>query len=186
MWRIMRYRAFRVLAVFALIWAFTYDIHSSGNDKPSTEGAMEVTRLPVSSQLEKVDLVRIVDGDTIEVEFGNGNIETVRLIGVNTPESVHPDEKKNSEEGILASEFLKAVFADKLIIYLQKDTSETDKYGRLLRYVWLEKPTDLYDVEEVANKMVNGVLLRNGVAEVATYEPDTKYVDVFESICKNR
>ena len=53
------------------------------------------------------------------------------------------------------------------VVRLEKDVSETDKYGRLLRYVW------------VGNLMVNAELVRLGCAQVSTYPPDVKYADLF-------
>ena len=53
-------------------------------------------------------------------------------------------------------------------VRLEKDGSETDRYGRLLRYVWLDD-----------NTMVNAVLVADGYAQVATYPPDVKYADRF-------
>jgi len=55
------------------------------------------------------------------------------------------------------------------VVGLEKDVSERDKYGRLLRYVWVD---DL-------NLMVNAELVRLGCAQVSTYPPDVKYVDLF-------
>lgn len=91
--------------------------------------------------------------------------ERVHLIGVNTPESVHPDETKNSESGKAASEYTKELLANHTDVWLQQDVSETDIYGRLLRYVWFEEPSDTRNVEEVKNKMLNGILLRDKIAE---------------------
>lgn len=138
-------------------------------------------------ELEKATLVRVVDGDTIVVELNNEDVK-VRFIGVNTPESVASKEyldktgKENSKEGKLASEFTKDILSDYSEVYLQKDVSETDKYGRLLRYVWLEVPSNCDDIEEIRTKMLNGILLDNGYAEVTIYYPDSKYVNEFEKI----
>ena len=134
-------------------------------------------------QFESATLVRIVDGDTIVVDI-SGEEYKVRLIGVNTPESVAPDSyrTKNSEEGVLASDYTKTLLSDVTTVYLEKDTSDTDRYGRLLRYVWLEIPEDKENINEIASKMLNGILVMDNVAEVATYEPDTHYEDAFEYI----
>ena len=67
-------------------------------------------------------------------------------------------------------------------VYLQSDTSDRDKYDRLLRYVWLDIPDDVYDKSEVKEKMLNAILVEDGIAEVATYEPDTTYADLFEEL----
>lgn len=125
----------------------------------------------------------VVDGDTIIVELG-GVEQRVRLIGVDTPESVHPDESRNTEAGNVASDYTKSIVKSEDTVYLQKDVSDTDKYDRLLRYVWLEKPTDVNDESEVKTKMLNAILVAGGYAEPKEYEPDTAYADVFERLDK--
>lgn len=129
----------------------------------------------------KASLVRVVDGDTIVVDI-NANEYSVRLIGINTPESVHPEEDRNCAEGITASEYTKDLLKDVEVLYLQTDISDTDKYDRLLRYVWLEIPNDCNDLEEIRTKMLNGILVEHGVAEVATYPPDVLHKEDFEEL----
>lgn len=133
--------------------------------------------------LTSAQIVRVVDGDTLIVDVA-GKEQRVRLILVDTPESVHPDESKNTEYGKLASEFTASQLQEGQNIYLQKDVSETDKYGRLLRYAWLEQPTNVEDETEVRAKMYNAKLLLEGYAQIATYPPDVKYVDMFTEFQK--
>lgn len=132
--------------------------------------------------LEKAELIRVVDGDTLIVKREGSAEERVRLIGVNTPESVHPDETKNSESGKAASEYTKELLANHTDVWLQQDVSETDTYGRLLRYVWIEEPSDTRNVEEIKNKMLNGILLRDKIAEPMAIEPDVSYEGIFSVI----
>lgn len=61
-----------------------------------------------SATLERASVVRVVDGDTLVVDRGSGD-EKVRLIGIDCPESVNPDESRNTEEGRAASDFTKSV-----------------------------------------------------------------------------
>ena len=142
----------------------------------------------VDGTFEEATLVRVVDGDTIVVNIDNEGDVKVRLIGINTPESVASEEyleKKNttnSAEGKEASEFTKELLADVDVVYLQKDTSDTDRYDRLLRYVWIEIPDDKLSYEEVSEKMVNGILVREGYAEAVYYKPDGMYKDYFEQL----
>lgn len=136
------------------------------------------------NEFQHATLVRVVDGDTIVVDI-EGSEYTVRLIGVNTPESVHPDSYKNTAEGVAASEYTKKLLANVETVYLEKDTSETDPYGRILRYVWLELPENKENINEIATKMLNGILLLDKVAEPATYEPDTAYEEDFDYIYDN-
>ena len=124
-----------------------------------------IARLTTTTDITLYKVLRVIDGDTIEIDY-KGTKETVRLIGVDTPESVHPDASKNTEFGEIASNFTKTQLLDKHI-KLEFDVSERDKYGRLLGYVW-------YD--EV---LFNEYLVEQGYARVATYPPDVKYVERF-------
>lgn len=104
---------------------------------------------------QKVKVTRVVDGDTVELE----NSEKVRYIGVDTPETYecYYSEAKDKNKDLVEGEE----------VYLEKDVSETDRYGRLLRYVW------------VGNTFVNDNLVAEGYAQVATYPPDIKYQKLF-------
>lgn len=116
-------------------------------------------------------LIEVTDGDTLKVEV-EGREEKVRLLLIDTPETVHPD-KEEQPFGKDASNFVKKQVA-KGKIELELDVSERDKYGRLLAYVWIN------------DKMLNEQLLEYGLARVAyIYPPNTKYVDQFEEIQKS-
>ncbi|WP_010239060.1 thermonuclease family protein [Clostridium arbusti] len=119
--------------------------------------------------LKEAKVSRVVDGDTLELSDGS----KVRLIGVNTPESTTRTEPYGKE----ASNYTKNQLTGKTV-YLEKDVSETDQYGRLLRYIWLSVPKEIND-SEIKTKMFNAVLVENGYAEVSTYPPDVKYRDYF-------
>lgn len=118
---------------------------------------------------------RIVDGDTIEVTIEEKKYK-VRFIGINCPEYT----TKIEEYGKEATEYTTSMLLNKTV-YLEKDVNETDKYGRLLRYIWLEIPNGINN-EEISRKMFNAKLLLDGYAQVATYPPDVKYVDYFKSM----
>jgi micrococcal nuclease len=120
--------------------------------------------LPTPGGITQALVVNVVDGDTIDVEIG-GETYRVRYIGVDTPETVDPNRPVGCY-GPEASAHNKALVAGKTV-GLEKDVSETDKYGRLLRYVWLD------------GEMVNADLVRDGYAQVSTYPPDVKYQDTF-------
>lgn len=117
-----------------------------------------------------VKVTRVVDGDTVIVNM-NGTEERVRLIGIDTPESVHPDASKNLAEGKTASEFTKSKLEGKEV-ELEFDVQERDQYGRLLAYVYID------------GKMFNKTLLEEGYAKISTYPPNVKYVDDFTRIQK--
>ena len=128
-------------------------------------------------------ITSVTDGDTVTVQAGSKSYK-VRLIGVDTPETVHPS-KPVSFYGKEASNFTKENLTDRNV-YLEKDVSETDKYYRSLRYVWLSLPENLANpsFEDVRDKMFNGILLRDGYATLATFPPDVKYLDYFRKIAK--
>ncbi len=117
-------------------------------------------------------VTRVIDGDTFVIDY-NGTEKTIRLIGVDTPESVHPDSSKNTEAGIAAAEFTKARLTGARV-EIELDVQETDRYGRTLAYVY------------VNGEMFNETLLKAGYASIATYPPNVKYVDRFTKIVQNR
>lgn len=96
---------------------------------------MLLLHLPPS--LKKAQVVRVVDGDTAIVRLESGIEEKVRFIGVDTPESTTKHEPFGEE----ASAFTKSQLDGKTV-YLEKDISVRDNYGRLLRYIWLEPPAN--------------------------------------------
>ncbi len=85
---------------------------------------------------DQARVVRVVDGDTIKVSLASGT-ESVRLIGVDTPETVHPT-KAVEAFGKEASDFLKKICAEGQDVYLTYDWNPRDVYGRLLAYLWLK------------------------------------------------
>ena len=113
-------------------------------------------------------VVRVIDGDTIEVEV-SGREYRLRYIGIDAPETVKEDTPMEWM-GPEASAANKALVSGKLV-YLERDVSETDRYGRLLRYVFLADGT-----------FVNGELVRQGYAQAITYQPDVKYQDLLRSL----
>lgn len=105
---------------------------------------------------------RVVDGDT----FVLANGERVRLIGVDTPESVKPGEEPEPY-GKEAGQYTKKMLEGKKV-RLELDVSERDRYGRLLAYVYLEDGT-----------FFNELLLSEGYARVLTVPPNVKYAERF-------
>ncbi|MGO4499632.1 thermonuclease family protein [Paenibacillus sp. 2RAB27] len=119
-------------------------------------------------------VVRVVDGDTMKVSFtegGKAKEETIRLLLVDTPESVDP-EKPVQPFALEASNYAKTMLTGK-DVQLELDVSERDKYGRLLCYLY------------IGDNMFNELLLEYGYARVAyIYPPNVKYVDQFREIQK--
>ena len=119
----------------------------------------EFTSTPIAPSIATYSKVtRVIDGDTIVIETG----EHIRYIGMNTPE-VESEECYASEAG----EINKILVLGK-VVKLEKDVSETDKYGRLLRFVY------------VGDTFVDDYLVRKGFAKVMTVPPDIKYKDEFQ------
>ena len=124
-----------------------------------------------SANMEKVTLVRVVDGDTIVVKR-DGEEQKVRFIGIDAPESVAAEESRNTPEGQEASEYLKGLLHEGQTLYLEQDVSDTDKYERLLRYVWISVPENPNDINEMADKMLSAIMVSQGYAKARTWEPD--------------
>lgn len=133
-----------------------------------------------TSIFETAKVVSITDGDTIVVDI-NGKTEKLRFIGIDTPETHHPS-KPVQYFGKEASDYTTKQLTNKTI-YLQKDVSDRDKYGRLLRYIWLIKPSKNEPTkEEVIANCFNAELVKNGYAHAYTYPPDVKYNEIFKEL----
>lgn len=119
---------------------------------------------------EEAYVVKNVDGDTIKVRI-NGNEETIRMLGVDTPETVHP-RKPVEFYGKEASDFTKALCPTGSTVYLTYDWDPRDKYGRLLAYVWYQR-----DGQWI---MHNLNLIVNGYGHAYTVFPfDEDYMSLF-------
>lgn len=130
---------------------------------PSPTPSPIITPTPTPSLVE-AQVARVIDGDTIEVLI-DGTSYRVRYIGIDTPEmnDSRADVRALAEEATLANEML----VGRQVVLLEKDVSETDRYGRLLRYVYVD------------GVFVNAELVASGYAQVATYPPDVKYQGLF-------
>lgn len=115
---------------------------------------------------------RIVDGDTF-IAIIDGKSEKIRLLGVDAPESVHPDQRRNTEKGEEVSEYVRSLLKNKRV-YLEYDVSMADQYDRVLAYVYLED----------GKTMLNELLLEEGYAAVMTVQPNNRYTDHFYELQK--
>ncbi len=106
-------------------------------------------------------VTQVIDGDTITIEGGT----RIRYIGIDAPE-LHPEPTAYGMEAWQANRELVAGRT----VHLERDASETDKYGRLLRYVYVD---DVF---------INAELVRQGLAEAKAYPPDTKHQDYLEEL----
>ena len=177
-----------VIGVGAIIISAPYLLPKTSHQLPGPD-TEEIT--PSEEQvasdifLQEATVQRVIDGDTIIVNTDEESDMRIRFIGMDTPESVHPDEWKNTEEGLIASDFTMNLLPEGSTVYLEKDISDTDRYDRYLRYIWLteEVPADA-DKKFIGEYMVNGILIKEGLAEVTTYEPDTKYEPIFNQLAQ--
>ncbi len=116
----------------------------------------------VSSDSEMAEVVWVIDGDTIDVDL-DGETYRVRYIGVDTPEREEPFYAE-------ASEYNRRMVANQTV-FLVKDVSDTDRFGRLLRYVYLDDGTFL-----------NADLIAKGYARLVTFPPDVSNADYFREL----
>ncbi len=124
-------------------------------------------RPPTTNLSQTAVVTRVIDGDTIEIESG----QKVRYIGIDTPETKHPTKALQcfGQEAYLQNKQL----VEGKRVRLVKDVSEVDRYGRLLRYVYVNtesSPSGLF---------VNDFLVREGFAHARTYPPDVRHTDLF-------
>lgn len=115
-------------------------------------------------------VVKAIDGDTIEVIIDGIN-RKVRYIGINTPETVDPRRKLQCFGKEASNENKKLVEGKNII--LQKDVSETDKFGRWLRYVYVK-------LNDGSLLFVNDYLVREGFAQSESFPPDITYQERFK------
>ncbi len=148
------------LLLFLLIFFLNTIFRTNQNSKKSAAATQ-----PAEFAVVK----KVIDGDTIELASG----QKVRYIGIDTPEFNYSqknspcfgEEAKNSNQQLVAGKTVK----------LEKDISEADKYGRLLRYVFLP---DLNHASS-SGLFVNQYLVEEGDAYAAAFPPDIKYADLF-------
>lgn len=125
----------------------------------SSEVIGEATEEGFQDNKELIKVNKVIDGDTMVLE----NDKIVRYIGIDAPETSRGQECFANESTLKNKELVLGK-----LVRLKKDVSETDRYQRLLRYIW---------VEEV---FVNEQLVREGFATAATYPPDVAYAELFK------
>ena len=155
-----------IISGFSFLWfgfkPTKLEVSPSPTSIEISENTPEASLSAQRSEEEKVLVTKVVDGDTIDLENG----ETVRFVGIDTPETVDPRRPVGCF-GKEASNETKGLLTNKVVI-LQKDITDKDKYGRILRYIFLP-------LENGQTLFVNDYLVREGFARVYTYPPDTKF-----------
>jgi micrococcal nuclease len=159
-------RAGRVRSAWplALVVASSLVTGSCSAAEPSGEpgapaGGTEAAERPTDTNAL---VTRVVDGDTVEVRFRGRDLD-VRLIGIDTPESVAPGQPVECY-ALAASRFTRRELEDERV-RLEFDVERLDRYGRTLAYVWR------------GPELFNETLVRLGYAFVATFPPNVRYVD---------
>lgn len=128
---------------------------------PPTAGPSGNPSAPLPQGAEAVTVISITDGDTLDITTADGTSDTIRLIGVNSPETG----ECFSDEAALV---LNILTPEENHVGLTTDVSDRDQYDRLLRYVW------------VGGLSVNEELVRRGAAISRQYPPDTAMATRFE------
>jgi len=116
----------------------------------------------------------VIDGDTIVAMTSQGKSETIRYLLIDTPELHHPS-RGEEELGREAQTFNASLVANRKV-RLELDAQERDKYGRLLAYVWIE--------EKGKEKMINEMLVEEGLALPYFIPPNGKYLDKISEAAK--
>jgi len=187
-----------ILLLFLVILIVTFyllgqiNIYRKSFNISSDSGSTIITN--TIDKQEHAKVIKVIDGDTIKLENG----ETVRYLGMDAPEIYEFDSKTNkwdktdkcySQEAMLKNKQL----VEGKVVRLEKDISEKDKYGRLLRYVWvpchpefssgsvLESPKTTEEIlkqvqnDKSCNELVNMKLVKGGFATAMTVPPDNRY-----------
>jgi micrococcal nuclease len=140
---------------------------SDGTVRPPSADASVPSSVPAAAVPATVE--RVVDGDTVVVVAADGARERLRLIGVDTPETVEPDAPVDCF-GPEASAFTTDALPVGSTVWLEDDASQgdADRYDRLLRYVWTE-----------GGGLLNQQLVASGLGEEDTYDQPYRYRDAF-------
>ncbi|HEX8689686.1 MAG TPA: thermonuclease family protein [Solirubrobacterales bacterium] len=145
-----------LLAVVALLIARPWEGADSGEDGPAAASAL---------------VTRVVDGDTLEVRV-DGEVEDVRLVGIDTPETVKPGAPVECF-GPQASRFAHRLLEGRRV-RLVFGVERRDAYGRMLAYVHLGPPSQ--------RRFVNAVLARRGLARSLTIPPNDRFAPLLRRL----
>lgn len=143
---------------------FPEDLFESNPSKPETLN---------EGNYQQGKVTYVIDGDTFDVEFDDGETVRVRPILVDAPEICHASSDAECEPepfGEEAHAYTKDLLEGQTV-YLEQDVSTRDPYDRMLFYVYLED-----------GQMFQELILAEGLAEVAVFEPDVKYQSHLERV----
>lgn len=169
-----------ITAVSAFVIAFSFAGCEEMLFEVTEEDTASESEVSFASDIElngPYEVDRVVDGDTMIV-YIDGERTRVRLIGIDTPESVAPEEERNTQEGIIVSDYVKELMDDAgYEVWLEYDNEIYDQYDRTLAYVYID-----YDGELV---MLERILLEEGMAETVLYGTNDRYYDEFRELERN-
>lgn len=157
--------------IYLLIGLALFSYQAFTNYTRQTQAAFPKDTLaivPINPVWQQVEVEKVVDGDTIELTNG----AKVRYIGINTPETSHPTKGRECFGKEAKEKNLSLLQGQKIL--LAKDVSDTDRYGRLLRFVYLPNPEATTEA-----LFVNQYLVEQGYAYAASYPPDISKNDIF-------
>ena len=169
--KISQKTVFLILVFLTVFSLFNQLINKPTQDKTTyfkNSPQLKITHSTKVVSAEAFFVTKVIDGDTIVLENG----EKVRYLGINTPELNHPKKKVECFSNQAYKKNKELVLGKK--VFLKKDVSEKDKYGRLLRYVFLDEK-----MSTDTASFVNLYLVKNGFAYAVTFPPDVKYTDLF-------
>ena len=123
---------------------------------------------PLITYGEEVEFNKCVDGDTFKITL-NDEVKSVRMLAIDTPESVHPT-KKVEAYGIESSKYTCELLtnASKIELEYDNNSDKTDKYGRILAWVFVD------------DELLQDILIKKGYAEVAYLYGNYKYTDLLK------
>ena len=166
-----------IFIIAILIGAVVYDKYDYIREKiaPSSDSTATTNSVAIGDGISDTGVfIRAKDGDTYVIKLDSSGQEiTVRLIGVDTPESVAPNDyyKDNTAEGKDVSAIVKSKLCKGDRLTIEYDVQTEDKYGRTLAYLYTED-----------GKMIQDWLLENGYAQTMTIQPNSKYAEHFAEV----
>lgn len=148
-------------------------IPNQEDSQPEPTNSQETQEEIKGEEIQLYKVTRIVDGDTLKLEIDDQE-ETVRLVGIDTPESVHPTKPVECYAKEASAKLKKLVFNKKIRFEFDTGQGHTDKYGRLLLYIWLpqENGEDLF---------INEYMVKEGYAYAYKKIP-SKYLSEFSDL----
>lgn len=167
----LSYKKIGILALVVIVIIVVLTIILSHGDSNKKQAA-------TSDSYIEATIIKVVDGDTIWVKY-DGYKKKVRFIGIDSPELEFYNNSGADSQGQQALNYTSGILTAGRKVYLQKDVSDVDDYDRQLRYIWLNKPSDNKNDDEIRSNMVNAMIILNGYAEAKEYAPDTKYSKKF-------